>query len=157
MALTSVSSVASVKKEGVLGSILLISGCCIGAGTIGLPVLSAVAGFLPSIMVMFFSYLFTTGMGLLLLEATLWFDEKVNLLSIAQFALGRVGKWATGFFFLFLFYSLFVAYVDGGGQTDFRMPFLDLWHFRLAYLGLHLVDNLRRRNRLHGNSLRRLL
>lgn len=155
MAVTARSSIASIKKEGVLGSILLISGCCIGAGTIGLPVLSAVAGFLPSMMVMFFSYVFTTGMGLLLLEATLWFDEKVNLLSIAQFALGKYGKWTTAFLFLFLFYSLFVAYVDGGGQliseclsAIFATPVSRIWGALLwtalggaiVYMGTRCVD-----------------
>jgi tyrosine-specific transport protein len=121
MFLMNSASAVLAKRESVLGSMLLITGCCIGAGTIGLPVLSAVSGFIPSSLAMLFSYLFTTAMGLLLLEATLWFDQKVNLLSIAEFALGSVGKWLTGFLFLFLFYSIFVAYVDGGGQlfSDF--------------------------------------
>jgi len=104
------------KKENLLGAILLVAGCCIGAGMIGLPVLSAAAGFLPSCAAMVFSYGFTTVTGLLLLEAALWFDKQVNLFSIAQFALGRVGKVLTGGLFLFLFYCIFVAYMDGGGQ-----------------------------------------
>lgn len=94
----------------------MVTGCCIGAGMIGLPVLSAASGFLPSSLAMLFSYLFTTASGLLLLEAALWFDQKVNLFTIAQFALGRFGKALIGSLFLFLFYSLFVAYLDAGGQ-----------------------------------------
>ncbi len=35
---------------------------------------------------------------------------------MAGFALGRAGKIATWFLFLFLFYCIFVAYIDGGGQ-----------------------------------------
>ncbi len=107
--------IALTKQENIFGAILLVTGCCIGAGMIGLPVLSAAAGFLPSCAAMAFSYLFTTVTGLLLLEATLWFDKSVNLLSIAQFALGRAGKLVTGGLFLFLFYCIFVAYMDGGG------------------------------------------
>jgi tyrosine-specific transport protein len=69
---------------------------------------------------MFLAYLFTTATGLLLLEATLWFDKRVNLLSIAQFALGKGGRLLVGALFLFLFYSLFVAYIDGGGELISR-------------------------------------
>jgi tyrosine-specific transport protein len=70
----------------------MITGCCVGAGTLGLPVQSAISRYVPSVMVLVFAFLFTTRMGLLLLEATLWFDEKVNLFSMADFALGRIGK-----------------------------------------------------------------
>jgi tyrosine-specific transport protein len=103
-------------KENIFGATLLVTGCCIGAGMIGLPVLSLIAGFVPSTIAMILSYLFTTATGLLLLEATLWFKEKTNLLSIAQFTLGKIGKFLAGGLFLFLFYSIFIAYMDGGGQ-----------------------------------------
>lgn len=109
-------SIALEKEGSTIGAILLITGCCIGAGMIGLPVLSAKAGFIPSTLAMFLCYLFATSTGLLLLEATLWFDQKVNLLTMANFALGKAGKAVTWFLFLFLFYCLFVAYIDGGGQ-----------------------------------------
>lgn len=110
------SAVTVVKKGSPFGATLLISGCCIGAGMIGLPVLSAASGFLPSSVAMLLAYLFSTVSGLLLLEATLWFDRKVNLLSIAKFAMGKAGKFVVGGLFLFLFYALFVAYIDGGAQ-----------------------------------------
>jgi tyrosine-specific transport protein len=107
---------ALLKKDNLIGATLLVSGCCIGAGMIGLPVVSAMAGFIPTTLAMFLCYLFATGTGLLILEATLWFDQKVNLISIANFALGKFGKFLAWFLFLFLFYCLFVAYIDGGGQ-----------------------------------------
>lgn len=106
----------AIRKQNSFGAILLVTGCCIGAEMIGLPVLSAASGFFPSSFAMFLAYLFTTGTGLLLLEAALWFEHKVNLLSIAQFALGKWGKIATGSLFLFLFYTIFVAYLDAAGQ-----------------------------------------
>lgn len=112
----------TIKKEGtLLSATLLISGCCIGAGMIGLPVMSALAGFIPSTLVMIICYFFATGTGLLILEATLWFETRVNMISMADFALGKVGKIATWLLFLFLFYSLFVAYIDGGGQLFANM------------------------------------
>ena len=106
----------NTKEGSLLSAVLLIAGCCVGAGMIGLPVMSAVAGFIPSTLAMILCYGFATGTGLLLLEATLWFDRKVNLISIAHFALGRVGRVVTVALFLFLFYCIFVAYISGGGQ-----------------------------------------
>lgn len=106
----------SLKKNQVVGATLLVTGCCIGAGMIGLPVISLTAGFIPSFVAMVFSYLFTTATGLLLLEATLWFREKVNLLSLAEETLGKAAKWILGALFLFLFYAIFIAYMDGGGR-----------------------------------------
>lgn len=107
----------TVEKQGsTLGATLLIAGCCIGAGMIGLPVVSALAGFIPSSLAMIITYFFATTTGLLLVEAALWFDHKVHLISLSKFALGRIGKWIAWSFFLFLFYCLFVAYIEGGGQ-----------------------------------------
>lgn len=105
-----------LKEKNALNATLLITGCCIGAGMIGMPVMSALAGFMPASLAMLFCYFFTTFTGLLLLEATLWFDREVNLPSISEFALGIVGRAITLILFLFLFYSLFVAYLDAGGQ-----------------------------------------
>ncbi len=107
--------IALTRKE-TFGATMLVTGCCIGAGMLGLPILSLTSGFFPSLVAMILSYLFTTCTGLLLLEAALWFKGRTNLLSMAQLVLGKSGKWAVGTLFLFLFYSIFVAYMDGGGQ-----------------------------------------
>lgn len=82
---------------------------------IGLPVMSVLTGFVPSIVAMFLCYIFTTITGLLLVEATLWFDGQVNLPSIVEHTLGKAGKVITILLFLFLFYCIFVAYLDAGG------------------------------------------
>jgi len=100
----------------VLGGILLISGCCIGAGMLGLPVMSAMAGFKPSLVLFIISWLFMVCTGLLLLEVNLWFPEEVSLITMAGRTLGPVGKAITWGGFLFLFYSLMVAYISAGGQ-----------------------------------------
>lgn len=102
--------------QSAIGAMLLVTGCCIGAGMIGLPVLSAQAGFLPTTLAMAAVYLFTTLTGLIIMEATLWFDRPVNLLTIVESAFGKAGKTAVMLLFLFLFYCLFVAYFDGGGS-----------------------------------------
>lgn len=103
-------------SKSIMGSTLLITGCCIGAGMIGLPMKSALAGFLPSTVAMVLCYIFTTITGLFLVEATLWFDEKVNLPTIVESTLGKKSKYIALILFLALFYSLFVAYLDGSGM-----------------------------------------
>lgn len=104
------------KQGSTIGAILLITGCCIGSGMLGLPVVSAAAGFIPSTLAMIFAYLFACSTGLFLVESALWFNEKVHLISLCKFSLGKIGKWIAWSFFCFLFYCLFVAYIEGGGQ-----------------------------------------
>jgi len=108
---------SSTSQQGnTFSATLLVTGCCMGAGMIGLPVVSALAGFIPSTLAMIFCYAFAVTIGFLLVEATLWFDHRVNLITLSQFALGKWGRIITWLFFLFLFYCLFVAYIDGVGQ-----------------------------------------
>ncbi len=114
-------SAGTTSNKKIFGGTMLVTGCCIGAGMIGLPILSALTGFMPSVVAMLFCYIFTTISGLLLVEATLWFDGRVNLPSIVEFALGKAGKIATITLFAFLFYCLFVAYLDAGGNLFTEM------------------------------------
>jgi len=97
------------------GCTLLIAGCCIGAGMLGLPVLSAAAGFYPSLLAFAASWLFMVVTGLLLLEVNLWFDEEVSFISMAGRTLGRAGQIAGWILFLYLFYTLMVAYSAASG------------------------------------------
>lgn len=105
----------SFSKESVKGGALLITGCCVGAGMIGLPLVTALSGFIPSILIFFLAWGFMISTGFLLLEANLWFQEKVNLLSIAEHLLGKFRKSLCGVVFLFLFFSLIIAYLSGTG------------------------------------------
>lgn len=105
-------------KEGgsVLGGMLLIAGSCIGAGMLGLPIVTGLSGFFPSLGMFFLGWLFMTATALLLVEVNGWFKDKVNLLSMTSCFLGRWGKavcWTT---YLFLFYALLVAYLSGIGS-----------------------------------------
>lgn len=108
-------------QGSVFGATMLIAGCCVGAGMLGMPVLTRPAGFLPSVVVFFLSWLFMTLAGLVLMEVALWFDEDVNLAGMAKKYLGRVGEWATVILMLFLMYALMTAYTAGLGQlvSDF--------------------------------------
>lgn len=103
-------------KGRQFGAILLITGCCIGAGMLGLPVVSALAGFIPSTLAFVLIWLFMMITGLLVLEVNLWFHDDVSFISMAERTLGTAGKFLSGFLFLFLFYNLMVAYISGGGE-----------------------------------------
>lgn len=106
-----------MKKEGsVLGASLLIAGSCIGAGMLALPVITGIAGFTPSIFMFLFAWLFMTSTGLLLLEANLAVGHKLSLISIAEKTLGKTGKVLCWILFLFLFYSLSIAYISASGS-----------------------------------------
>ncbi len=144
-----------MKQGSLFGGIMLVAGCCIGAGMLGLPVLSALAGFVPSIIIFVICWLYMLSTGLLLLEANLWYGTEVSLITLAEKTLGFAGKAVSWVVFLFLFYSLMVAYVAASGAlvSDFVDQFtgLQLHHgiggllFTLLfgvllYLGVGAVD-----------------
>ncbi|WP_042280326.1 amino acid permease [Candidatus Protochlamydia sp. R18] len=106
----------ATQKGSLLGGILLVAGCCIGAGMLGLPVLSAMAGFIPSVAIFMTCWAFMVCTGLLLLEVNLWFGQEISIITMAEKTLGEVGKGVSWFVFLFLFYSLMVAYVAASGS-----------------------------------------
>lgn len=103
------------RQGSVIGTILLIGGSCIGAGMLGLPLSSAMTGFWPSTLMFILTCLFMVSTGVLLLETTLYFKGEVNLISMADRTLGKGAKRAVFALFIFLFYSLIVAYSAGSG------------------------------------------
>lgn len=100
----------------VIGGMLLVAGSCIGAGMLALPILTGLAGFFPSLSMMILSWAFMTFTGLLLVEVNGWFKGQVNLVSMSQEALGQTGRWTAWLAYLFLFYSLLVAYTAASGS-----------------------------------------
>ncbi|MCB1118872.1 MAG: tyrosine transporter [Chlamydiia bacterium] len=104
-------------KEGSLwGGILLLAGCCIGAGMLGLPIVTAQAGFIPTVVFFILAWLFMVLTGLILTEVNLWCGAGTNLISMSKKTLGSVGEWVTIGLFVFLFDSILVGYISGGGE-----------------------------------------
>jgi tyrosine-specific transport protein len=126
-----------IRKGSLLGGTLLVAGCCIGAGMLGLPVLSAQAGLQPSIIMFFLCWLFMVTTGLLLLEVNLWYGGNVSMITMTRRTLGQPGKVICWLMFLFLFYSLMVAYVAASGSLmiDFIVE-LTGRHWHQAFGGL---------------------
>ena len=143
------------KKGSVLGGMLLIAGSCVGAGMLGMPILTGLAGFFPALFMFFCAWIFMTATALLLVEVNSGYSHQVNLLTMVGQSLGKFGRaicWVT---YLFLFYALLVAYISGSGslfssifQNTFSLP-LPIWAASLffvilfgwiIYLGTRRVD-----------------
>lgn len=101
----------------LLRGILLIAGTSIGGGVLGLPVLTSQAGFFPSLCLYLLCWLFMAATGLLFLEISLWMNDEVNIISMAQRTLGFWGKCCAWVLYLFLFYCLTLAYIVGMGDV----------------------------------------
>jgi tyrosine-specific transport protein len=145
----------SKKPGSLIGGIFLITGSCVGAGMLGLPIITGLAGFGPSLFMFIVVWLFMTATGLLLVEANGWFTRKVNFMSIVEHALGKGGKAVCLITCLFLFYSLLVAYISGSGSLlsfllknslGWQIPswigstiFVGLFGF-IVYMGTRQVD-----------------
>ncbi len=104
------------KPGSVLGGMLLISGSCIGAGMLGLPIVTGIAGFYPSLLMFFLAWVFMTANGLLIVEVTSRYKTQVNFITLVGHSLGRWGKALCWVLYLFLFYALLVAYTASSGN-----------------------------------------
>ncbi|MCI5052346.1 MAG: tyrosine transporter [Simkaniaceae bacterium] len=102
-------------KPKTFGGALLVGGTAIGAGMLGLPIATANGGFLPAAMIYLVCWLFSICTGLLLLEAVMWMPRGANIISTARKLLGPWGRAVAWFLYLFLFYSLTIAYITAGG------------------------------------------
>lgn len=148
-----------IKKNRVFGGVLLVAGTAIGAGMIALPITSGLGGFIPSVVLMVSCWIYMTITAFLFLEATLWFERDVNIVSIAEHTLGLFGKAISWVVYLFLLYALTTAYLSGCGALfldsmqqigNFTLPkwigpipFLFLFGL-CVYLGTKPVDYINR-------------
>lgn len=103
-------------KGNVLGGSLLVAGTSIGGGMLALPVLTSLAGFMPSLVIYLVCWLFMASTGLLFLEISQWTKREANIVSMAESTLGKPGKYFAWIIYLFLFYCLTVAYMVGCGN-----------------------------------------
>lgn len=129
---------------------LLIAGTSIGGGMLALPVLTSQVGFFPSLAIYFACWLFMMSTGLLFLEVSMWMGKGANIISMAEYTLGKAGKIVAWCLYLFLFYCLTLAYIVGAGNliaeaingaiTDWQAQVLFLLIFApFVYAGAQLV------------------
>lgn len=136
----------------IFGGAMLVSGTCIGAGMLALPVSTAAGGFYPASALFIFCWLMMTLSAFLMLEVSLWYPEETNMITMARSTLGRPGEVvAWGTYVLFL-YALMTAYTAGASGIIAKI----LMHFdlpagwavwiligvfaTLVYLGARCVD-----------------
>ena len=142
-----------MSKSKVFTASLLVAGTAIGAGMLALPVTTAAGGFWPAIVIYLVCWVFSACTGLLLLEACFWLPKDTNIVSLSSHLLGKKGKYASWVLYLFLFYSLTVAYAAGGGgfvaaiTNNVLPPPIAILLFILifspvVYIGTHAVDRL---------------
>ena len=100
-----------------LSSALMITGTCVGAGMLALPIAGAEIGLLPSLFVMIVAWAFMTTTGLFYMEAARWFEQGAHLGQMTQALLGRGGRFTASFIYLFIAYASLVAYQVEGGKV----------------------------------------
>lgn len=93
---------------------LIIAGTTIGAGMLGIPMLTASCGFAVATLCTVIVWAFMLVTGLLLLEVSLTMNHHANFISIARRYLGNWGGLFTGGLFVFLYVFLLVAYFAAG-------------------------------------------
>ncbi len=104
-------TISSASRPGSLwGAVLLISGSCIGAGMLALPIVTSAFGFVPSVAMFVMAWLLMALSGQLLAQINLSLGYHKSLMTLAEEIFGPVGKWVTFSLFLLLFYCLSVAY-----------------------------------------------
>jgi tyrosine-specific transport protein len=137
----------------VFGGTLLIAATTIGVGMLALPIATGPAGFLPSMVTYLTCWLFMLCTGLLLLEACLWMPKESNLITMAHKLLGPFGRVICWIAYLFLFITIMIAHVSGGGEVlqeiiGISLPswayavFYVLLFSPVVYLGTNSVDRL---------------
>ena len=112
-----------LSMKHVFGSALLVAGTSVGAGMLALPVMSAEGGFFPSILIYFICYVVMTISGLYYAEISIKMPKDTNIIHMSSHYLGKGGKCFAWVLYLFLFYSLCVAYISGG--ADFVVNITD--------------------------------
>jgi tyrosine-specific transport protein len=141
-----------------IGGILLIVGTAVGGGMLALPIATAEAGFLNSLILMFICWFIMTASAFLLLEVNLWLPANTNIISMSRLLLGRWGEIIAWLSYLLLFYSVLAAYIAGGGDflnglltnLGLKIPHwvaILLFTSALSYVvyrGIHYVDYVNR-------------
>ncbi len=99
----------------LIGGILLVAGTTIGAAILALPISMGIAGYLPSVLLFVFFWIFMAYTSLLFLEVNTWTGQGTNLITMATRTLGKPGFLLCWSAYLFLLYALMTAYIAGSG------------------------------------------
>jgi tyrosine-specific transport protein len=137
----------------VVGGSLLIAGTTIGVGILALPIATGPGGFLPAVVIFILCWLFMLCTGLLLLEVCFWMPKDANLITMTGKLLGPAGRIVCWIVYLFLFLTVMIAHVAGGGNIVSEIaegtisPLMAMVIYvivfaPIVYLGAHSVDRM---------------
>lgn len=137
----------------LVGGTLLITATAVGVGMLALPVATGPGGFLPAVVIYITCWLFMLCTGLLLVELCQWMPKDSNMITIASHILGNPGRVICWIVYLFLFVTVMIAHVVGGGEIvhEISQKTIPLWLSALlyvlffspvVYLGTKSVDRL---------------
>ena len=116
------------------GAALIITGTCIGAGMLVLPLITAACGFLLSCLLLFLIYGLMTATAFLIIEVNLALPDGSNFGTMAKKTLGSAGQMIAWLSFLLLLYALTAAYTAQGSSL--------LGQWLLEYCKLKLPDSI---------------
>jgi len=136
-----------------MGGALLIAGTTIGVGMLALPVATGPSGFIPSVSIYLICWVFMICTGLLLVEVGLWLPAGTSFISMADRLLGPIGRNIYWVAYLFLFLTVMIAHVAGGGAILCDILGWDVSHelssiiyavaiAPIVYLGARSVDRI---------------
>lgn len=100
----------------VVGGSLLIAGTTIGVGILAMPIATGPGGFMPALFIFLLCWVFMLCTGLLLLEVCFWMPKEANLITMTDKLLGPLGRIVCWVVYLFLFLTVMIAHVAGGGS-----------------------------------------
>ncbi|MBU2548253.1 MAG: tryptophan/tyrosine permease [Proteobacteria bacterium] len=102
-------------KAPVLTVAILITGNLVGAGILGLPINTGLAGYVPSLIVMVLVWGLMLGSAVVISDQVLASgEENFDLPSLFGRTLGPAGQWLAVLANLLILYGLLVAYLSGG-------------------------------------------
>lgn len=101
----------------VLGGSMLVAGTAIGAGMLGLPMISAGMWFYWSTALLVISWFMMYRSSQALLEVNLHFQPGDSFHTLTMALLGKKWSAVNGFSVAFVLYTLVYAYVSGGGSV----------------------------------------
>lgn len=104
-------------RSPILGGTMLVSGTAIGAGMLGLPIISAGMWFYWSIFLLVVSWFCMLRSSQALLEVNLHFEPGNSFHTLVKSLLGSKWAYVNGFSVAFVLYILVYAYVSGGGSV----------------------------------------
>jgi len=114
---------AQVGLKSIVSGVSIVCGTAIGTGILGIPTITAEAGFYPTILTFVICWLFTLISAFYLLEAHLWFRDESDFISLSGELLGQYGQKLTWGIYLTLLYSLICLYMLAGSALFAKISF----------------------------------